>query len=118
VTRVQDGRAAARVGVRVGDVVVGVDEQPIRSERDLRVNLLTWKNEPQIRVDVVRDHEPRVLTASPESLHGLAVPPAAPPAQEQSARELMERRIALEIERLERRLAELRKELQELRDRP
>jgi len=104
VTSVDDGTAAAKAGLAVGDVLVQIAQRPIRSEREVRSNLERWNVTRPLSLQVVRAgrSEEIVLPASVESER------RAPEA------ELVERRLQAEIDRLERRLAELRRQLADL----
>ena len=106
VTRVEDGTAAATAGLVVGDVLVRIAETPIRSEREVRGNLVRWNTGEPLRVEVVRSGEPQVLTFKP-------VRAAARRSREANA--ATEKLLEAEIDRLERRLAELEQELERLR---
>jgi len=106
VTRVEDGAAAATAGIVVGDVLVRIGEMPIRSEREVRGNLVRWTSTEPVRVEIVRSGEPRVITLTPERL-------SARPAG--GAERTRERLLEAEIERLSRRLEELERELARLR---
>ena len=106
VTRVEDGTAAAAAGLVVGDVLVRIADTPIRSEREVRGNLVRWNTGEPVRVEVVRAGEPQVLTLAP-------VRPTDRRGRETNR--ATEKLLEAEIERLERRLAELEQELERLR---
>jgi serine protease Do len=55
VQQVQEGDAAAKAGLKPGDVIVRIDDEPIQNEIDLRVAL--YKRSPNQKIDVtyVRD---------------------------------------------------------------
>jgi S1-C subfamily serine protease len=109
VTRVEGGSLAAEAGLRVGDVLVGVNDREIRTERDLRVNLVRWNSRTPLTFRVIRGHEPVLLDAPP---------PKSPPAPFMiDAHQLDVKRLETEIERLERRLSELRQQLEHERER-
>jgi len=124
VTRVEPGRLAERVGLQVGDVLLSVDETEITDAESLRVALTSWDRREPLRARIVRSGRPQVLRVaapelaqepSPEEAWRAAVQQAQ---KEQHDREqaVMERRLLLEIERLERRIEELKRNLDRLRE--
>ncbi len=62
VRQVQEGTPAARAGVRIGDVIVGLDGQPIRSATQLITSLAQRQPGERVRLDVIRDRERRGIT--------------------------------------------------------
>jgi S1-C subfamily serine protease len=107
VLAVGNGEANAFAHLEVGDVLVRVGEQGIRSRRQLERTLSTWRWQRPLEASIVRAGEPLVITiAQPASM----APTDSPPRE----REILEKRIRLEIERLRRRLQELEAQLEAL----
>jgi C-terminal processing protease CtpA/Prc len=106
VTRVEDGTAAATAGLVVGDVLVRIADSPIRSEREVRGNLVRWNTGEPLRIEVVRSGEPQVLTLAPVR---------AAARRSRDANRATERLLEADIERLKQRLAQLEQELERLR---
>ncbi len=117
VTRVEPGQPAERAGFAVGDVLVRIGEQEISSEQQVRVNLVRWDARQPLRAQVIRSNRPVTLTLDVEpaglAARGLAL---APTTEQQ--RVLARNRLLVQIERLERRLRELKQELEELESQP
>ena len=63
VTTVRDETAAARAGVRAGDVVTAIDDQPVQAVRDLRRHVAQLDDGDSVSIHVVRDGEPLSLEA-------------------------------------------------------
>ena len=99
--------AGAFANLEVGDVLVRIGEQGIRSRRELERTLSTWRWQRPLEASVVRAGDPRVITISQPA-------PIAQPLSPPREREILERRIRLEIERLQRRVRELEKQLEAL----
>ena len=55
VTSVQPGTPAERAGIRVGDVIVGLDGQPIRDATELQTALARRQPGERVRLTLVRD---------------------------------------------------------------
>jgi membrane-associated protease RseP (regulator of RpoE activity) len=60
VTRVEEGRPAERAGVRVGDVIVAVNEEPVRRPYDLVRVLARVPRDGDAALTVVRDREEQI----------------------------------------------------------
>ena len=127
VTRVESGKLAEQVGIRVGDLLLSIDEIEITDPSSLRELLLTWDRVEPLRAKIVRGREPRVLRiGAPQTAR--ATEPEAPAAewreavqkarlmQQERERTVLERSLVLEIERLERRIEELKRNVEQLRD--
>ena len=116
VTRVEPGQLAAVAGLEVGDVLVRVGGRPIRSEREVRGNLVRWNLQEPLEVQVIRANEVVDLNVAPQVQVSLDAGVARPASPRDKAKRLALLRHGLEaqIERLERRLEELRKELQQI----
>ena len=63
VQEVVDGSAAEKAGIEVGDVIVSVDGQRIKSASDLRNTVGLKRSGDSVRVDVIRDGKRRQFTA-------------------------------------------------------
>jgi predicted metalloprotease with PDZ domain len=71
VARVEPGSPAERAGMRVGDVVVAADGEPVSRPWDLIRRVGSVEAGSELALDVVRDGTPHALRATPEG-------PAAP----------------------------------------
>jgi S1-C subfamily serine protease len=113
VTRSDAGGIASQSGIVVGDLIVRIGGIQISTSRDLDGALLRWDSNSMLTADLVRDRKPKTveLDAKLESHAEEAQDRAAAVAAE---RELMGRRMRVELQRLERRMDELRKELEKL----
>jgi predicted metalloprotease with PDZ domain len=89
-------------GLRVGDVLVRIGEQEIRNRRQLERTLATWRSEDPPQARILRDGEPRTV---------LIRRPATPAPVAAPEREFLQEQLSAEIERLERRLDQLRRQL-------
>jgi serine protease Do len=120
VTRVEAGKPAAEAGVQVGDILVRVGDTPIRNEGEVRVNLVRWNVQEPLNLQVVRDSKPLDLDVAPlvQAGQAEAALPSADPLDAAAREALMKHQLEIQIERLERRLAELKKELQRLEHTP
>jgi predicted metalloprotease with PDZ domain len=111
VTRVEPGSPAAAAGCEVGDVVVRAGQVDLEAPADLERVLLVAGRETALEIRAVRDGEALDLA--------LALPAAPTPtpyaAGFERARAVRARALEREIERLQRRLAELEQELERLR---
>ena len=110
VTRVVSDTSADLAGLRVGDIIVEVGSTTIVDATQLRSALLRWKGTEALDTRIVRG-------GAAEALRIPAAKPATAGVAWGGARvsaETRQRRIELEIERLERRLRELRRELDRL----
>lgn len=67
VTQVFPGSAADRAGLRATDLVVAIDDKPVRSSRDLRNAIGLANLNQDLRLDILRDGDPITLTARLES---------------------------------------------------
>jgi S1-C subfamily serine protease len=107
VLAVGNGKSDAFTQLEVGDVLVRLGEQGIRSRRQLERTLSSWRWQRPLEASVVRAGEPLVIMiARPAS----PAPPDFPPRE----REILEKRIRMEIERLQLRLQELEAQLEAL----
>lgn len=111
ISRVEQGSPAARAGFRVGDLLVTADGRPLKTRNDVLVSLLAA---PVAQGDVTwvlfRDGEQRILRSE-----GFSTPPTrleSPEDADALRIEWLER----EIERQKKRVAELERELESLRD--
>ncbi len=113
VTRSFSGGIASRSGIVVGDLIVRVDGIGIASSREFEGALLRWNPNTALRTELVRDGKSTIveLVATLESRAEEAQDRAAERAAE---RELMSRRMRLELQRLERRMNELKRELEKV----
>ncbi|MDP2127979.1 MAG: Do family serine endopeptidase [Pseudohongiella sp.] len=63
VTQVFPGSAADRAGLRTSDLVVAVDNKPVRTSRDLRNAIGLADLDKDLRLDVLREGEPITISA-------------------------------------------------------
>jgi S1-C subfamily serine protease len=106
-----EGGDEPRVALEVGDVVVRVCGQPVRHPGQLSPCVFRPADEEDApTVEIVRGREPRELQLEPP-------PGYAPtrPRSSESAKQVRIRLIEAEIARLEKRLADLRRDLEALR---
>jgi len=119
VVHVDPASPAARAGILVGDVVVRVDGDAIEGVDKFEHRLLRWSDtRSPLRADVVRDGKPVSITLrvprAPEASPEAAIPaPGAAPAP--PAPDAVELGLEREIRRLERRIDQLRRELERRR---
>jgi predicted metalloprotease with PDZ domain len=122
VTRSEPGKPADLAGVRVGDVLTRLGELEIGEPEQLERSLLRWNWKLPLELTVVREGEPRVLTlSSPATVTRSAAAAAAEPDSagiERSERELLESKLRTEIKLLERRIEQLKRDLERLREEP
>lgn len=107
-----EGRLAQRAGIEVGDVVVLLAGQKVRTSREFREILGQWKTDESLEVQLVRDGKVRRVELRPEAA---AAPPGSMAA---TLRAYQEKRLRAELERLERRIEELRQQLKQLSSEP
>src|SRR5690606_3576292 len=62
VASVQPGTAAARAGLMLGDVIVALDSQPIRTANELTASLARRQPGEKVRLTVVRERKRRDFT--------------------------------------------------------
>jgi S1-C subfamily serine protease len=120
VTRVEPGRPAAGAGFEVGDVLVRIGEKEIRNERQIQANLVGWDTREPLLAYVIRANQLEKLTVvierAEEAPEKIAL--GSSDTDNEAQRAMLRKRMQMEIERLERRLDELRREVEALeRDR-
>lgn len=113
VTRSESGGVASRSGISVGDVIVRVGGVEISSARELEGALLRWNTKTVLPTELVRGGKPKIIQLD-ATLESHAEEAQDGVARRDAERELMSRRLQLELQRLERRMSELRKELEKL----
>jgi serine protease DegQ len=62
VNEVPEQTPAWRAGLRTGDVIVSVDEQPVLSLNEFRDRVLTRLRQRAVALQVVRNQKPRTVT--------------------------------------------------------
>ncbi len=116
VTGILEGPSADAGGLRVGDVLVALGEQRVRCVSDVAQVLGDRPaGEQELHASVVRERRAQALTLILPASRRVAAEdaPAAPPPFDRAA---LERAIRAEIERLARRIEDLREELGALPD--
>jgi Do/DeqQ family serine protease len=74
ITQVVEGSAAEKAGLRIGDVVVSVNDKPVKSRNELRLAISQLRAGQTVRVGVVRDGKTSQMTASiPEVVDSVPV---------------------------------------------
>jgi membrane-associated protease RseP (regulator of RpoE activity) len=64
VSSVEDGSPAEKAGIRVGDIIVGIDGKDVDSSRDLRGGLREKKDGDSVRVEVLRGRARQTLVTN------------------------------------------------------
>ncbi len=62
VAKVEPGSSAARAGVRVGDILIAIDGNPISDARDVKQVLENTRPQARVVVDVIRERKPLELS--------------------------------------------------------
>lgn len=60
---VQPGSAAERTGIRINDIIVGIDDEPVADSNELRNTVAMRLPEQEIEVRLVRNGNPRTVSA-------------------------------------------------------
>ena len=107
VVRVNEDSAAEKAGVRVGDVIVAIGDEPVRATHEVVRRVMGAEKDAELAIEVVRDGKPTKLAAT------LSGEPLVPPR----AMRWMERDLPELRERLEERMGELERRLEELEQR-
>ncbi len=63
VTRIDKGSAAARAGLRIGDVITAINGRQVSNSADLRTRIGLLRVGEKVNIDIVRDGEPKRLGA-------------------------------------------------------
>ena len=113
VARVEPDHPAARGGLRVGDVIVSADGEPVREPLDLIRIVAAAPAGEAIEIGILREAKERELNVEPEGEPSLWAEPERlgtwfEEKLHRGSRELRER-----LEELERRLEELERKLEE-----
>ena len=86
VADVNRGSPADTAGLKVGDVIVRLDDKPVTDRHEFRNRIVGMSPGAKARLDVIRNGKAQTLTAEIGKLGGAAkqaVPAAAPPADPQ-----------------------------------
>lgn len=73
VSSVEDGSPAEKAGIRVGDIIVGVDGKDVESSGDLRRGLREKKDGDTVRVEVLRGRARQTLVTTVAEREGLRI---------------------------------------------
>jgi serine protease Do len=116
VTKVEPGQPAAVAGLEVGDILIDIGGRPIRSEREVRGNLVRWNSQEPLQVQVIRASAVVNIIVTPSIHEGQrkGVARARDPRDEAERQALLKQRLEAQIERLERRLDEMKEELERI----
>ena len=71
VLKVEEDSPAAEAGIERGDVIVGIDGEPVESHEDLVETLEDHEGGDEVAVEILRDRKTRELTATLEEDEGL-----------------------------------------------
>src|SRR6185503_6643365 len=71
VSSVEDGSPAEKAGIRVGDIIVGVDGKDVESSGDLRRGLREKKEGDTVRVEVMRGRARQTLVTTVVEREGM-----------------------------------------------
>jgi len=107
VVRVIEDGPGGRAGIEVGDVLVGVGTEPVRSPAEVDLALARRDRSVALRVELVRDRESIVMQLA-----------AASPVRVWPGKELRAEHLERSISMLEERIETLRKQLAELKNDP
>jgi S1-C subfamily serine protease len=117
VTGIAPGRPAAGDGIRVGDVLVQLDDRPVSRVADVD-RVFEAARETALAAALIREGQPRVVTlhsaVAPEPPAGTAE--TLTPQQELAAGAAVDRALRLEIRRLQERIDALKQRLETLED--
>ena len=117
VTGIAPGRPAAGDGIQVGDVLVQLDNRPVRRVVDVD-RVFEAARETALAASLIREGQPRVVTlrsaVAPEPPAG--TPETLAPQQEPAAGAGVDRALRLEIRRLQERIDALKRRLETLED--
>jgi Do/DeqQ family serine protease len=64
ITQVVDGSAAEKAGIRIGDIVVSVNDKQVKTRNDLRLAISQLRAGQTVRVGVVRDGKTSQISAT------------------------------------------------------
>ena len=107
VTEIEPDSAAARAGLRAGDVIIGAGNEPVREPADLRGVVYRAAAGRSLPLRVVRDGRQSTLTATPEGEAGTSW-------GFECWNEWLQRGLAGGSEHLRRQLRDLERRLEEL----
>ncbi len=111
VVRVDEAGACREAGIEVGDVLVEVGEQPVKTPLELEIAFARRDRNEPLEIGIVRDRKPVVKTIPA----AVAIAPTAPRVP-RATRESHVRNLERSIEMLERRIEELRRQLAEVKN--
>jgi serine protease Do len=69
VNDVRENSAAAKAGIKAGDVITEVDGKPVKGDHDL-VRAISEKKDGSVTLTVVRDRNRQTITVTPEEVKG------------------------------------------------
>lgn len=110
VVRVEPGRPAAEAGVQVGDVIVGVDGEPVASPHQVVLAVAGAPQGAPLSLELVRKGKSKVLEVVPEGEPA----PWLDPERWHDLREQMRKSWRHGRHELERRMQDLERRLEEL----
>ncbi|MBK9154434.1 MAG: PDZ domain-containing protein [Chloracidobacterium sp.] len=70
VNNVRDNSAAAKAGIKAGDVIIEVDGKPVKGEFDL-IRAISEKRDGSLTLTIVRDRNRQTISVTPEEVKGV-----------------------------------------------
>jgi serine protease Do len=67
VTEVDEGSAAAKAGIKAGDVITSIDGRTVEDAADLQRALRSTEEGAEVSIEILRDRKPMTIKAKPES---------------------------------------------------
>lgn len=68
VRQVEKGSAADKAGIKAGDVIVGIDKEPIKRVHDLPIRVARHKPGDKVRIDLIRNGRHKMVVVKVEEM--------------------------------------------------